>query len=265
MATTDSTLLAIASAGPIDSYADVSSRLQALQEELDAGDGLAGFNRLYVTMTRATIEAARKHRFTDPLFVERLDCHCASLYFVALAAHLSDPGSGPAAWEPLFQARGRKGILPIQYALAGANAQFNRDLPVALVTTFLELDRAPARAEPAHADYSHGSQILESVLTEARNWLLDGLLDELDSALGEVNDMLDMWSMRRAREAAWVASEVRWALRATPVVSRHHLEALDRMVGLASRALLQRSLSSLSAASPTTPPAARRASVPPSR
>jgi hypothetical protein len=235
----DSILLSIASAGPADTMASVSSRLRAIEAELDASDGLIWFNRLYTRMTDAVIEHARKHRFDDPVFVERLDCHFADLYFVALAAHLSDPGSGPSAWAPLFQARSRRGILPVQLALAGVNAHINRDLPVALVTTFLELGRQPARDEPAHADYQRITLVLESVMSDTKAWMLEGALGALESVPGEVDGVLEMWSVRRAREAAWVASEVRWALRVSPLVSRHHLDALDRMVGLAGRGLLR--------------------------
>lgn len=234
----DSTLLQLVSTGPVENYGDVLGRLQALEAELAPDDGLRWFNRLYTAMTANVIESARRHRFEDPVFVERLDCHFANLYFVALAAHLSDPGTGPDAWEPLFGARGRSDVLPVQLAVAGVNAHINRDLPVALVTTFLELDREPLRGTAAHGDYLHINTIIEETLRDAKSWLLTGTLSDVDVALGQLDDMLQLWSVKRAREAAWIAAEVRWALRASPVIARHHLEALDRMVGLAGRGLL---------------------------
>lgn len=239
MASNDSTLLSIASAGPAETYGEVISRLRAIEAELDPSDGLIWFNRLYTAMTAAVIDAARRHRFDDAVFMERLDCQFANLYFVALAAHLSDPGSGPGCWEPLFRARPRTDILPLQFAVAGVNAHINRDLPVALVHTFLELDREPSRGDVLHADYQKINAILEATMDEAKAWLLTGALALGDAALGQVDDLLEMWSLKRAREAAWVASEVRWVLRVSPLISRHHLEALDRMVGLAGRGLLR--------------------------
>jgi hypothetical protein len=257
MTRSDSALLAIASTGPVESYVDASARLCAIEAELDTHDGLIWFNRLYASMTLAVIENARKHRFDEPLFVERLGCHLADLYFVALTAHLSDPGSGPSAWGPLFHSRTREGTLPVQYALAGVNAHINRDMPVALVSTFLELDRAPDRNGPVHTDYLSLNSIMEGALNDAKPWLLRGVLDELDATLSQADEVLEMWSSRRARDAAWISSEVRWALRVSPLLSRHHLEALDRMVGLVGRGLLR----------PAHPSASQdhRSSSPPSR
>jgi uncharacterized protein DUF5995 len=258
----DSTLLAVASAGPAETYSDVVARLRAIEAELDEADGLIWFNRLYATMTSNVIDAARRHRFDDAAFLERLDCHFANLYFVALAAHLSDPGTGPPCWEPLFQARDRRGVLPFQYALAGINAHINRDLPVALVTTFIELNRAPVREGPEHADYLKINSILEGTFLEARVGLLTRAQHDWDVALGELDDVLAMFSVKRARDAAWVSAEVRWALRASPVISRHHLEALDRLVGLASRGLLlPRSPTRGLEAGPLTPARAGRSDM----
>lgn len=239
MGRSDSTLLAIASKGPINGYDDVLGRLQALESELDLSDGLFWFNRLYAATVAAVSEASRKHRFAEPRFIEHLDCQFAGLYFVALAAHLSDPGTGPSAWEPLFQARSRADIRPLQFALAGLNAHVNRDLPVALVTTCIELDREPARETPAHTDYQQVCAVEEGTLRDPRAWLPASLRHgEIERSREELEALLEVWSLRRARDAAWAAAEVRWALRGSPVVARHQLDALDRLVELSGRGLL---------------------------
>jgi hypothetical protein len=238
MADNDSTLLAIAASGSVRSYAEIASRLRALDAELDARDGLVWFNRWYAALTAALIEGARRHRFVEPTFVERLECHAADRYFEALSAHLTDPGSGPSAWEPLLQARSRPGLLPVQHAIAGINAHVNHDLPVALVSSFAELDEAPVSESPAHVDYSRLGSILDGVLCDAAAWLSAGGHDELVSEESQLEAVLSIWSSKRACEGAWAAAEVRWALRVSPLISHHHLEALDRMVGLAGRSLL---------------------------
>jgi uncharacterized protein DUF5995 len=238
MKNSDSALLALASAGPVETHEAVLARLRAMGAELEPSDGLVWFIRLYTAMTASVVEHVRKNRFEDPTFIERLDCHWANLYFVALAAHITDPGTGPACWEPLFRVRTQAGILPVQYAVVGANAHINRDLPLALVTTCLELDREPGRETSCFADYQRHGAALEAALGDVKAWLLTPSAPASDSALGQLDDVLEVWSPRRAREAAWIVAEVRWALRASPVVSRHQLEALDRMLGMANRGLL---------------------------
>lgn len=239
MSSNDSRLLAIVSTAPSSSYSEVVSKLDAIAAQLERDDGLVWFNRLYSAMTAAVMEAARKHQFADPDFVERLDCRFADLYFQALAAELSDPGTGAGAWGPMFLARYQPGIMPIQFALAGVNAHINRDLPVALVETFTSLKTEPDRDSTAYVDYQRINQILEAVQGEAKLWLFTGSLAAADDLLGTVDDVLRIWSLKRAREAAWVAAEVRWVLRGTPGLAHHHLETLDRMVGFAGRGLLR--------------------------
>lgn len=235
----DSTILAIASKGPVDSFEEVSVRLRALDAAFDASDGLYWFNRLYGATLAAVLEAGRKHRFADLRFVERLECHLANLYFVALAAHLSDPGTGACAWEPLFLARTRPSVSRVQFALAGLNAQLNRDLPVALVSAFIELDCEPGRETPCHTDYQQAGAQIEATLRGTRSWLHESLsAAEIEHEQAELETLLAVWSPRRARDAGWIAAEVRWALRGSPLVARHQLEALDRMVELAGHGLL---------------------------
>lgn len=238
MAENDSTLLAIAASGSVRSYAEIVSRLRALEAELDARDGLVWFNRWYAALTAALIDGSRRHRFAEPSVVERLECHAADRYFAALGAHLTDPGSGPSSWEPLLQARSLPGVLPVQHAIAGINAHVNHDVPLALVSTFAELDEAPVRESPAHADYSRLGSVIDAVLCDAAAWLSAGEREELVSEASQLETVLSIWSSKRACEGAWATAEVRWALRVSPLISHHHLEALDRMVGLAGRSLL---------------------------
>jgi hypothetical protein len=239
MASNDSRLLAIVSTGSSSSFSEVMTKLRAIDAQLEPGDGLVWFNRLYGAMTAAVIEAHRKHTFEDPLFVERLDCAFAELYFDAVSAELRDPGTAAGAWRPLFGARYQAGLLPVQLAIAGVNAHINRDLPVALVETFMALGSEPDRSLASYTDYQTINQILESVQAESKTWLRSGVLARADGWLGAVDDVLEMWSLRRAREAAWVGAEVRWALRSHAGLAHHHLEALDKIVGFAGRGLLR--------------------------
>lgn len=272
MAGNDSSLLALASSGPVRTYAEVAARLRAFDAELDAGDGLVWFTRWYA----ALIDGARRHRFVDSAFVESLECHAADRYFQALGAHLSDPGSGPSAWEPLFHARGGSRALPVQLAITGINAHVNYDLPLALVTTCAELEQAPTREAPAHGDCLRLGTLFDAVLCDTKAWLTSvpqqqvpqqqvpqqqvpqQVPHEQAPAKAQLEAVLSIWSSKRACEAAWASAEVRWALRASPSIAHHHLEALDRMVGLAGRSLLCPWQPPL----PLAPPAPSRASSP---
>jgi hypothetical protein len=229
----------LAVAPPPQSYQEVIGRLQAIGAGLNANDGLRWFNRLYLEMTEAVAQAARAGRFRDPLFIERLDCGFADLYFRALALGASNPNHAPGAWRPLLTCRERADLAPVQFALAGVNAHINRDLPVALVATYLALGGAPADDSDRFHDYLKINEILESVQAAAKTWLITGVLAELDHSFGRVDDVLEIWSLSRARDSAWIGANVRWFIRGSDFLSRRSLEALDRTVGFASRGLLR--------------------------
>jgi hypothetical protein len=53
-----------------------------------------------------------------------------------------------------------------------------------------------------------------------------------------IDDIVAMWNIERARDAAWTNAEALWALRDSPELSANYLLALDRMVGLTGRGLL---------------------------
>jgi hypothetical protein len=63
-----------------------------------------------------------------------------------------------------------------------------------------------------------------------------------DEALGRVDDVIAIWSVARARDAAWSNARVLWALRDEPDLRRPFVESLDGLVGLASRGLLTRTI-----------------------
>lgn len=234
----EQSLLQIVQRPRCQSYDEVSERLRAIDASLPRGDGLRWFNRLYFEMTVAVADAAARGAFVEPRFMLLLDCEFAALYFAALRDELSG-GRAPHAWRPLFAARRRRDLIPLQFALAGVNAHINRDLAVALVTSFEALSGQPDRSSARFRDYREINRVLASVQESAKSWLLEGVLGHAEQALGEVDDLLALWSFERAREAAWTAGEVRWLLRGNRTLAAHNLLALDRFVGLTSRALLR--------------------------
>ena len=54
----------------------------------------------------------------------------------------------------------------------------------------------------------------------------------------DLDSVLVMWNVRKAREAAWTNGEVLWQLRTVTALQRDYLARLDRMTSFAGRGLL---------------------------
>ncbi len=223
------------------SVAEVIARMQATLGPLPSGDGVACFVRLYLAVTEGVQQRLAGFVFADTRFLARLDVVFADLFFAALDATTSDPGDVPHAWAPLVEARATHGIAPLQFALAGMSAHINRDLPVALVATCKELGLSLDEGSPQHGDFEHVNTVLAAVEAEVKGQYLTGALRGLDRLIhraDRIDDIVAMWDVGRARDAAWVNAEALWALRDQPTVAANYLVALDRMVGLTCRGLL---------------------------
>lgn len=220
--------------------ADVLGLMRALEGALPPEDGISAFVRLYRAVTEAVDGAVRPGgAYADPRFVRWLDVVFANLFFRALRDAAARRSAVPKAWTPLFEARSRPGVLPIQFALAGMNAHINRDLPFALVETWAALDLEPARAAPQHADFTRLNGLLEETEARVKAELVVGALGHVERSLGRADDVVAMWKIGKAREAAWVNGETLWALRGAPRLRAEYAAALDSMVGFAGRGLLR--------------------------
>ena len=214
---------------PAETIADVIARMRAIGSELPREDGVACFTRLYLAVTETVNTAGG---FASPEFLARLDVRFANLYFEALA----DP---PRAWTPLLDARARPNVAAIQFALAGMNAHINRDLPVALVQTCDELGLELRQHGPEHADFLAVNRLLVETEERVKGELIRGDLALADALLGQLDDVIAMWKVERARDAAWTNAETLWSLRSSPALADAFLLALDRLVGFAGRGLLR--------------------------
>jgi len=235
------TLEDVLRAPPAARIEGVLERMLAIEAALPPADGVACFNRLYRAVTEA-VQQTTEVDFTDARFVRWLDVAFANLYFRALAAFVLDRGRVPHAWLPLFRARSEPGIAPLQFALAGMNAHINRDLPVALLQTCTAREVAPRHGSPQHADFGRVDRLLEEVEARVKHEYAVGLVGVADEALGRLDDVLAIWKVAAARQAAWVHAETLWHLRELPFAGARHLAILDRTVGFAGRGLLARVL-----------------------
>lgn len=220
--------------------AGVVARMEAIAAPLPRTDGIACFTRLYLAVTQGVQTHLAGTVFQDPRYLERLDIAFADLFFDALDAFQRDPATTPHAWLPLFQSRSERGIAPLQFALAGMNAHINRDLPVALVSTCRELGVVLEEGSPQHHDFETVNTLLASTETQVKQKYVTGWLravDRLVHRVDRLDDIVAMWDVGRARDAAWTNAEALWAIR-DDGLAQAYLDSLDRMVGFAGRGLL---------------------------
>jgi hypothetical protein len=119
------------------------------------------------------------------------------------------------------------------------NAHINRDLPLALVAT-CEARKVELRDNsPQQRDFKRINQLLERVEGRAKQALVTDALRDFDVALGDLDDVIAMWKVERAREAAWTNAEALWALKGLPRLRAEFVATLDRLVGFAGRGLLR--------------------------
>ena len=218
----------------------MAARLRAIVAALPPGDGIRAFSVLYLAVTEAVAETVRPGEYEDVRFVRWLDVVFATHFFDALRGSMLGTSPVPKAWAPLLATRRRSGILPLQFALAGMNAHINRDLPLALVATCEQRGIELRRRSPQRRDFRRINALLARTEQRVKGELVTGAVGDVDVALGQVDDVVAMWNVERAREAAWVQAETLWALRDLPQLRSQLLRSHDRIVGFAGRGLLRR-------------------------
>jgi len=228
---------------PVSSINGVLKRMRALDKRLRPDDGVRWFNRLYLEVTERVAAELDKSAAKRPTFLERLDVVFANAYFEALDAAGAEASKLPKgyphhAWKPLFESRARRDIAPIQFALAGMNAHINFDLAIGIEQTCTTLGVAPRRGGAQHKEYVGVNRLLKQAQQAAELWLLTDALAELNRHFSPIDDIVAIWSVTRARDAAWGHAEVLWALKDQGVIERNFVEILNRSTGMASRALL---------------------------
>jgi hypothetical protein len=222
---------------PVTRIEDVLARMQEIDAALSPADGVACFNKLYMTVTANVVAAENAGTFADPAFLSVLDVAFGNLYFDALR-QLESGAPPPRAWTPLFVARSRADVAPLQFALAGMNAHINRDLPVGLVQAFSTLAIPMARPSAQAADYDRVNDVLTATEGAVAQTYFTPLLESLHREVHGLDDVVANWSVREARAAAWANGAALWHLRGESMLSRDYLDALDGIVGFAGRGLL---------------------------
>jgi len=134
-------------------------------------------------------------------------------------------------------ARSDRGIARLQFALAGMNAHINRDLAVALDTTWTRLGGSLDRNSPRCRDYLAINDILSAQMASAKADLFSRVDRIADAALGPVDDLLEVWSITAARDNAWSAGVALHKL-GPGEAKDAAMQAIDRTAGLIGLLLL---------------------------
>ncbi|CAL9287327.1 MULTISPECIES: DUF5995 family protein [Streptomyces] len=210
----------------------VLARMRVLDATLPARDGVAVFNRVYLTVTEAVDRHIDGGRFPDAGSAIALDVRFAQRYLSAVDA-LEDGRRPPACWRPLFQFRRHPGVRPLQFALAGINAHIGHDLALAVVDTCRTLGCEPVDLED---EFDRVGDLLVTLEERVREELMPG--PDLLQIADPLTHLLGSWSLDRARDATWAAARALWALRRLPDVAGEFTDRLDAAVGFAGRMLL---------------------------
>lgn len=222
--------------------AEVLGRLEAIDAALPPSDGVKWFNKLYLEVTQQVEKAVPAEHQAAPGFLAALDVVFAARYFAAFDAAGGDaklPAGYPFhAWKPLFEARFATGVAPVQFALAGMNAHINHDLSIVVCEACATRGTEPSDDGPEHTDYQSVNGLIAKVEKKMKAWMMTGLLKELDLAFNPVDDIVAIWNVEKARDAAWVGAEVIWSLRKLPPLRSDYEAVDDQAVGFAGRALL---------------------------
>jgi hypothetical protein len=118
------------------------------------------------------------------------------------------------------------------------NAHINHDLALGICAVCIERGVEPSGDSAEHADYLAVNPLIAQAEEAVKGWLLTGAVEELDREFRPVDDVVAVWSVERARDAAWTRGEVLWHLRNVPALRDEYVDINDHAVGLASSALL---------------------------
>jgi hypothetical protein len=217
--------------------ADIIERLRSIDVECPPGDGVAVFNRVYLTVTQRIAELLSSvpgsPTWSDPAMIADLDVRFARLWLEAYDTVVAgDPA--PAPWAPLFEARSG-GRWPIQYALAGMNSHIEHDLPLAVVRT---CEARGLETDDVWRDYEAVNDVLAEVEADIRRSFLTEVGRAADEHVGPVVHLVSAWKIDKARDVAWVTAETLWALRRTEFLRERFVAGLGATVGMGSRVLL---------------------------
>ncbi|MFJ4921756.1 DUF5995 family protein [Streptomyces sp. NPDC088725] len=218
-------------AGP-PSLDRVVARLRALRAEWPVTDGVAVFNRVYLSVTEEIARQIDAGSFAERGPATTLDVLFAERY-LSVAEGMANGLRAPACWWPLFRRRDHPDVLPLQFALAGINAHIGHDLALAVVDTCAALDCEPAELA---GSFDQVGGVLRRLEERIREEVMPG--PDLLELAEPFTHLVGSWSLERARQAAWASALLLWRLRAVPALAARFTDRLDAGVGAVGHRLV---------------------------
>lgn len=222
----------------VASVAHLIDELRLLEAALSPANGVKWFVRLYREVTEALALELGAGDLEDPVFLELLVLVYGNGVLNVCEDMERRSKRIARAWAPLYERRNDHRVAPLQFALAGLNAHTNHDVPIGLVHACRSTSIAPDSDGPQYRDYMKMTTLLKSTTDRVKEWLVTGALEDLDRTFGDLDDRVAMWSLQRARQAAWTSGEVLWELRDNEPLTVGYVSVMDRMAGFAGRGLL---------------------------
>jgi hypothetical protein len=232
---------------PFESVGGAHDRLSRLETRLrERGDRRAVFLTVYARMTREVAEGIEDGTFADPAWMRRYLVAFANHYRRAfLAFERGRVEDVPDPWRVAFGTAVRGDALVVQDAYLGVNAHINYDLAFAIDDVGVDPNRARKYAD--HRRIDDVLARLVDVQQEALAELYAAGIDDIDAALGRLDEAFTLFSMTEGRERAWrtavvladvgaapVEAYARWLLRTTATGSAFFVLGPRLGPGLAS-------------------------------
>jgi hypothetical protein len=186
---------------------DVLQQLDVIINTAKAENNTIGyFAYVYRRTTAAVKEAIRADRFADNERMEAFDVSFANLYLEAYEQyHCEEPCS--ASWQLAFDAAKEQKAL-LQHILLGMNAHINLDLGVAAARIMAGKD-----LNDLEADFWRVNDILQEIIEELQERVgqASPVFAWFDWLGKDMDEHLLDFSIRAAREQAWVVAHQVWA------------------------------------------------------
>lgn len=140
-----------------------------------------------------------------------------------------------ACWRPVFRSRHRPQVTPLQFALAGLNAQFAYDLPLALLGSTARA--AGGELGTVEREFERAALPLLLALEEAARDTLAAQWAAL-SVVDPLTHLVGVWNPQRAREDALTTCRLYRQLAERPTRAAEFTEQLAARAGMTGWLLL---------------------------